>query len=489
MSPSAPSLSRILRDAIARHASAGRIAVTGPSGPIGYAELGERIDRFAGGVRDCGVARGERVAILAPRDVETVALYFGIMQAGGCPCFLEPRLKADEIGSRLRAVGVRRLVTGETEQVDLDSLAAEIELITVASLRGSTALRDAQLGPNDDAMMQFTSGSTGQPKSVLLTHGNLLANAAGVIAHTGVGPEDRLLHVMPLHHTNGINNQLVVPFLAGATVILIDRFKAEETATQIARFGATYITAVPTMYARILPHLGDRAQLASLRFLRCGSAPLAVALHEQIEDAFGVPLVVSYGLSEATCTSTMNPPAARRIGTVGTVLAGQQVKLFHPGTRDEVLAGTDGEVCIGGASLMKGYVGATAEQPIRDSWLRTGDLGRFDSDGYLSITGRIKDIIIRAGENLSPQMIEGALASHPAVKACCVVGGPHRDLGEVPIAFVVLRDGPRVSGEDLQAHVTERLSRTYVPAEIRFETSLPENAVGKLDRKALRQRV
>jgi len=346
---------------------------------------------------------------------------------------------------------------------------------------------DEGLGPADFAMMQFTSGSTGHPKGVLLTHGNLLCNARGVLAHTGITPADRLLHVMPLHHTNGINNQLVAPFIAGATVVLAAKFRAEEVRAQIHEHGITYMTGVPTMYSRILPHLGGRARLGSLRFLRCGSAPITVALHEQIEAAFGVPLVVSYGLSEATCTSTMNPPAARRVGSVGTVLEGQQVRLFSPGTAEEVPPGSEGEIRIAGPCLMARYIGADSEQPIRDGWLSTGDLGRFDADGYLWITGRIKDVIIRGGENLSPQLIESILVGHPAVRACCVVGGPHADLGEVPVAFVTLHHGRQAADEELKALVEERLSRIYVPAEIRFVDALPENSVGKVDRKALRR--
>jgi len=295
--------------------------------------------------------------------------------------------------------------------------------------------------------------------------------------------------VMPLHHTNGINNQLVAPFFAGASVALIDRFRAEEVEAQIGEFEATYMTGVPTMYARVLPHLADRVRRASLRFLRCGSAPITTELHRQIEHAFGVPLVVSYGLSEATCTSTMNPPHARRVGTVGTVLREQRVALMRPGTLTEVAPLAEGEICISGPCLMKGYVGAGAEQPVQKGWLRTGDLGRFDADGYLSITGRIKDVIIRGGENLSPQLIEGVIAEHRGVRACCVVGGPHADLGEVPVAFVTLRAGARVDEGEVKALVAARLSRMYVPHSVRFVESLPETSVGKIDRKALRSRL
>jgi acyl-CoA synthetase (AMP-forming)/AMP-acid ligase II len=183
----------------------------------------------------------------------------------------------------------------------------------------------------------------------------------------------------------------------------------------------------------------------------------------------------------------MNPPYARGIGTVGTVLEGQQVRLFKPGTTEEVAKDGEGEICISGPCLMHGYIGAGSEQPVADGWLRTGDLGRFDPDGYLAITGRIKDVIIRGGENLSPQLIEGILVEHPAVHACCVVGGPHADLGEVPVAFVALRRGEHAREEDLKQLVGERLSRIYIPDQIRFLDALPENSVGKVDRKALRQ--
>lgn len=243
------------------------------------------------------------------------------------------------------------------------------------------------------------------------------------------------------------------------------------------------------MYARVLPHLRDRAKRRSLRFLRCGSAPIAVRLHEQIEAAFDVPLVVSYGLPEATCTSTMNPPDARRVGSVGTVLRGQQVRLFRPGTSEELPPGSEGEVCISGPCVMSGYLGSDSEQPVRHGWLRSGDLGRFDPDGYLSITGCIKDLIIRGGENLSPRLIEDAISHHPAVQSCCVIGGPHPDLGEVPVAFVLLRDGetPRPDDDALRALVAERLPRTHIPAEIRFIEAWPETSVGKIDRRALRE--
>ena len=188
---------------------------------------------------------------------------------------------------------------------------------------------------------------------------------------------------MPLYHTNGINNQVIVLLLAGASVILLGRFRPEATLEALRRDAPTYMTAVLTMFARLLPHLRPGERFPSLRFLRCGSAPITPELHQQVEEAFGVPLVVSYGLSEATCASTMNPPGRRKIGTIGTALAGQQVRLFDPATNVKVAPGGEGEIRIVGPTLMAGYLGSaepvTPVTPVNpvivDGWLRTGDLG------------------------------------------------------------------------------------------------------------------
>jgi acyl-CoA synthetase (AMP-forming)/AMP-acid ligase II len=244
------------------------------------------------------------------------------------------------------------------------------------------------------------------------------------------------------------------------------------------------------MYSRMLAFEFPDASVRSLRMARCGSAPITEELHRKAEARLRTPLVVSYGLSEATCTSTMNPPAARRIGSVGTVLRGQEVRLLSvDGTAIE-RPDREGEVCIAGPSLMLGYLDEDSDgrpRPIGPV-LRTGDLGRFDADGYLYITGRIKDVIIRGGENLSPALIEGVLARVPGVQACCVVGKADSDLGEVPWAFVVRSadaDGEQLSAQQLDEAVTAALSRIHKPAAYRFVSALPENAVGKIDRRKL----
>lgn len=479
------SISARLREAIAQHAQAGRTAIAGHA-PVTYAELGQLIDGYAAGFRDWGITRGVKVGIIAPKIVAAIAAYFGAMQAGACVCFIEPGLAPEAVAEQAKTVGMRHLVVDES-LIDrfADQASQSLSVQGLGILNSGGAFVDDGLSSNDSAMLLFTSGSTGRPKGVVLCHDNLICNADGVLRHTGTNSQDRLLHVMPLYHTNGVNNQLIVPFLAGASLILHDRFKPETVIEALRNDGPTYMTGVPTIYARLLPHLEPGERFPTLRFLRCGSAPITPTLHQQIEAAFGVPLLVSYGLSEATCTSTMNPPERRKIGTIGTVLSGQAVRLFDPVTNAEAAHGSEGEIRIAGPALMAGYLGST-EQPIVDGWLRTGDLGRFDDDGFLSITGRIKDVIIRGGENISPALIERHLTTHPAVRDCCVVGAPDADLGEVPVAFVVLNEGERLDEPALKAFVKGSLARIYVPAEIRGVEVLPTNSVGKTDRKALR---
>jgi malonyl-CoA/methylmalonyl-CoA synthetase len=456
---------------------------------ISYAELSRRVGVFASGLRQSGVGRGDLIAVDLDRSVEAVVAVLACIGAGACPCPLEPRLSIEQTNSRLESVGIDWLLCSAGRRKELQDLPlAANRILLVEEVRGAAQeYWDEAAGPQDRALLLFTSGSTGRPKGVLLTHGNIINNATGVIAHTGLSADDRLLHVMPLHHTNALNNQLFAPFLCGATVIFAGRFKAEEMPKLMHDHRPTIITGVPTIYARLLSQTFSEQSLSGLRLARCGSAPITVDLHEQIEAKLGCALIVSYGLSEATCTSTLNPPSRRKIGTVGTVLAGQQVTLLGPDGQ-HVAPGQEGEVCIGGASVMACYVGAepgTMDRTIHNGWLRTGDLGRFDSEGYLAITGRIKEVIIRGGENLSPVLIENAIASHPGVAACCVVGKADADLGEVPVAFVIRSAGSQPMPEEIIARVAQRLSRIYQPHEVHFVESLPENSVGKIDRKAV----
>ncbi|KRC85476.1 putative sulfoacetate--CoA ligase [compost metagenome] len=465
---------------------AARPAIVTAEETLTYADLRRRVGQAAGGLRAAGVAPGHYVAVAMERSLAQVVAMLGAMAAGACPCPLEPRLSVAETARRVAAVGLTWMLHDEANAASAEACGlAPARLLRAADVaQGPEDWSGSGVAPRGPGLLLFTSGSTGNPKGVLLSHQGLANNARGVLAHTGLTPADRLLHVMPLHHTNALNNQIFAPLLAGASVALAGRFRADDMPGLLTAFRPTIITGVPTMYARMLELPFDPAALAGLRFARCGSAPITEALHRRIEAFLGCPLVVSYGLSEATCTSTMNPPAARRVGSVGTVLAGQEVSLRLPdGSR--AAAGGEGEICIAGDSLMLGYLGVDDADDGAPALLRTGDLGRFDEQGYLTITGRIKDVIIRGGENISPALIEGVVTGLPGVAACCVVGAPDEDLGEAPVIFVQRNGDAAPDAPRIQAEVLARLGRIYVPREVLWIERLPENAVGKVDRKAL----
>lgn len=455
-------------------------------GAISYGALFDRVGAMAGSLRRAGVQPRQLVALAMERSVESVIAILGIMAAGACPCPLEPRLTREEIRDRLRSVGAAT-VLADAANLDSLGLVDGLCLLRIDALPEAPPYWADNIRADDPGLLLFTSGSTGRPKGVLLSHKGLFNNARGVVPSTGLTQHDKLLHVMPLYHTNGLNNQLFSPFLAGAHVVLADRFRAPDMPKLLDTHRPTIITGVPTMYSRMLDLAFTAESLAALRFARCGSAPITRELHARIESLLKCPLVVSYGLSEATCTSTINPPTQRKIGSIGKALSHQRVYLRASDGTVIDQTGTDGEICIEGDSLMLGYLGVQEDGVLEPSAavLRSGDLGRMDEDGYFYITGRLKDVIIRGGENISPALIEQAISACPDVRSCCVVGRPDADLGEVPVAFVVSSDPARQDKARIQAIVSERLSRIYRLEDVYFVDALPENSVGKIDRKAL----
>jgi acyl-CoA synthetase (AMP-forming)/AMP-acid ligase II len=456
-----------------------------------YGELHAAVGRRSAWLQQRGVCTGDRVAIAMERSPDLAIMIMAVMAAGACPCPLEPDLGPEEVLRRSRITRFKWIVADQwNEDTSEQCGLPRTRWLTAAEEPCLHEYWHQGIAPEFDGFLLFTSGSSGKPKGVLQNHRGLLTNALGIMSHTSLNTRDKLLHVMPLHHTNGVNNQLLAPLLAGSCVALAPRFKAEHMPDLLDLHRPTLLTGVPTMYSRMLPLQFSSESLAMLRMLRCGSAPITEELHRRIEDKFKLPLVISYGLSEATCTSTMNPPGARKIGSIGTPLEGQSVFLRDPEGREVRQPGSTGEICISGPSLMSGYLldGADGQvQPVGNV-LQTGDLGQYDAESYLFITGRLKDVIIRGGENLSPNLIEEVITAVPGVSACCVVGQPHSDLGEVPVAFVVREQNAEGTGllpATLHMAVESKLSRIHQPKEYFFILTLPENATGKVDRKKL----
>ena len=470
-----------------------------------YADLEVHSNRVAHALIGQGVEPGDIVCQVVGSRPELIVNLFAIIKCGAVYAPLNPSLTERELAVQL-ADCQASMVIAEDELVGGKIALAvgalpQCRVLSVADLSAhaeemphSAPLR--ALDPDGLAVLCYTSGTSGRSKGVQLSHRNVLTNARCVCARTGVGPEDRLLVIMPIFHANALCNQVVVPLLSGASIVLRRRFVLEEFWPAVARYRPTFFTAVPTILSRLLegPEPPPRAQYSSLRFARTGAALLSVEVQRRFEQRFGLPVIVSYGLSEATCTVTMNPPTleGRKLGSVGMALDGVNVRvLAQDGTEQPV--GSVGEVVKEGPSVMLGYLGLPKEtaEAISDGWLRTGDLGYLDQDGYLFLTDRKKDLIIRGGENISPREVEDVLYSHAMVAEAAVLGLPDPTYGERVVAFAVLRDVSRSQAdvvEELLTYCRARLARFKVPAQIEILHDMPKNAVGKIAKQELRER-
>lgn len=455
---------------------------------VAYGELARRVAGRARQLREAGLAPGARVALLQDR---TMALCIDILAclAGRLSAtVLSRREGVAEAAAKLKAARFALLVA------DAENTARGQEIAEAAGVAFERRGRgEAEVAPwdgtppepGDEALIIFTSGSSGAPKAVRISQSNLACNTDGLAEMTPIGPEDHFLHVMPLSHTNGICNQLIFPVAMGARVSFLPRFAAEETLAAMTALRPTVLTGVPTMLQRFLTLAVPEEATRALRMLRCGSAQLPRETQERIEAHLRCEVLVSYGQTELTCTNTVNPPGARKPGSVGRALPGLEMAVLLPVGTEPLESGEVGEVCFRGPALALGYDG---QPPFdREAWFRTGDTGYVDADGYLFLTGRLKEIIIRGGENLSPEKIEELLLDQPGIEAACVVPAPHADLGEVPFAFVeTIGEVPRL--EILNATLAQRLSPTHRLEGISVVGRLPINRVGKVDRKELIRR-
>jgi len=456
-----------------------------------YADFAARVDAAAEQLAELGVTRGSVVAIMLPNRVELLVAMVAAWRLGAAATPMNPTFTATEAAHQLTDSGAVVLVTDRTEQIAGAPTVLPVDELRRES-RGSVLPAPAT-DAADTALLIYTSGSTGKPKGVILSHGNLTAMVDMMGSFNGITGDDHCLLVLPLFHVNAILVSCLTPMAAGGQVSLLQRFHPVDFLENIAKLRPTYFSAVPTIYAYLVGAVeaGAPADLSSVRLAICGAAPAPAGLLPKAEQLFGFPICEGYGLSEGTCASTCNPmDGERKPGSVGIPLPGQTIGIMAP---DGTLlpAGERGEVVVQGPNVMQGYLGnpeATA-QALGDGWLHTGDVGIVDEDGYLSIVDRIKDMIIRGGENIYPKEIETVLNEHPAVAESAVVGAPDAALGEVVAAFVAVADPTAIDEAALREHCAIHLAKIKVPVSITVLDALPKNAVGKIDKPTLRRQL
>jgi acyl-CoA synthetase (AMP-forming)/AMP-acid ligase II len=487
---------KTLLDLLAVGADAAPALVAPGRPPLSYAALRENVTALAARLQALGVGRGDRVAIAMANGPE-MAIAFLAAATAATAAPLNPRYRQDEFAFYYDDTQAKALIVAPGTQADARAamlpgmLLVEAETNDDGSLAFSADLPHAARStqhvalPDDVAMILHTSGTTSRPKRVPIRHRNLATSAANIAATYDLSPADRALCVMPLFHIHGIVASLLSTLASGGTVICPPGFDALKFWGWVEEFKPTWYSAVPTMHQLLLTRAERNAAVIAanpFRFIRSSSAPLPPVVMERLEAAFGAPVLESYGMTEAShqMASNPRPPAPRKAGSVG-VGFGVDVAIM-----DEAGAllpqGAKGEVVVRGGNVVDGYENnpeANAAAFV-NGWFRTGDQGYLDEDGYLCLTGRIKELINRGGEKISPLEIDDVLLRHPAVAEALAFAVPHPTLGEEVHAAVVLKG--EAGERELREHCARSLADFKVPRRIHILEALPRGATGKLQR-------
>lgn len=480
-------------------------AIIAPEGPsLTYQTLRMEVERLAGQLRALGIARNDRVAIVLPDGPEMAVVFLAVAScATAAP--LNPAYQPHEFEFYLDDLEARALITrlgdgdnaheaapAGTLSIVLEGTPGELSFSSQEENQSSSAIDFAL--PDDVALMLHTSGTTSRPKLVPLTHLNLVRSAMNIAKSLELTANDRCLNVMPLFHIHGIVAAILSSLAAGASVSCTSGFDAFKFFSWMDALKPTWYTAVPTMHQLILQRANGRSEVIKrnpLRFLRSSSAALPVTVMEQLETAFGAPVVEAYGMTEASHQMSCNPlpPGVRKPGSVGR---GTGVDVSVIGDDGTILpTGELGEVAILGGSVTGGYdknPEANSEAFI-NGWFRTGDQGYLDEGGYLFLTGRLKEIINRGGEKVSPSEVDDVLLRHESVEQVVTFAVPHPKLGEEVAAAVVLNSHELVVESDLSEHVARYLAAFKVPRTIVFVDEIPKGPTGKIQRIGMAERL
>ncbi|WP_420861133.1 AMP-binding protein [Algirhabdus cladophorae] len=476
-----------VRDWLDQRANEGGIAFVFPNETkqLTWAQLRDWADGIARNITEKGAAPGESIALIQPNGFEGILALFGVLY-GGFRATMINLVAGDEAISYALDHSDARLAFVHDDQKEL--------LARTMPARGIRPLNPCQKGTADlhpiteqtHALLMYTSGTTGQPKGVVHTHASLLAGGWTTAMAHGLTPQDRGLCVLPIYHINGLCVTVMGSLIAGCSLIMLPRFSASGFWDTAQAHEATWFSVVPTIISHLLHGAADPDATTKrrLRFGRSASSALPVDVHRAFEERFGVPIIETMGLTETAAQILSNPlpPAERKIGSPGQAV-GNRVKIMHPkGPSNE------GEIAVHGPNVMAEYLKnpqATADTFTRDGWLLTGDLGRMDADGYVYVTGRLKELIIKGGENIAPREIDEALYSHADVVEAAAFARPCATYGETVEAAVKLRSGSGVTPHALIDLCHTRLGRFKSPDVIHILDDLPKGPSGKIQRRKL----
>jgi len=475
--------------------------------PLSYRALRALVEQTIGSLNGFGVGRNDRVAIVLPNGPDMATAFIAIA-SGATAAPLNPTYKADEFEFYMSDVKAKALVVeagSNSPAVEVaEKLGMKIIVLNPEHAKGAGAFTltcdaasgDCQKGyaePDEIALILHTSGTTSRPKIVPLSQRNVSVSSGNIAETLGFAAKDCGLNIMPLFHIHGLMAGVLAPLSAGGRVFCTSGFNALRFFAWMDEAKPTWYTAVPTMHQAILTRAGGNKEIIArnpLRFVRSSSSSMPPQVISEVEKIFGAPLIESYGMTEASHQMASNPlKGARKPGAVG-IAAGPEVAIM--GDSGELLkAGEIGEIVIRGDNVTKGYennpsANATA---FTNGWFRTGDQGVMDEDRYISLTGRLKEIINRGGEKISPREVDEILMDHPSVQQVVVFAMPHDKLGEEVAAAIVLREGSKTDEKELREFCSQRLAAFKVPRKIVFLEQIPLGATGKLQRIGLAEKL
>ncbi len=469
-----------------------------------YQEFDAATDRLASGLRKLGVRPGDRVAFLHPNHSDLLLGYFATIKAGAVAVPVNPAYTAREIAHIISDSGAETLISTERFEENIEIVrkrcpslgrviakteGRSLEEMIVAEAGPLKSEHPAPANADDLAMIFYTSGTTGKPKGVMISHRNITFGAGNMAQNYGLAASDVTLVCLPLNHIFANATPFWGSLASGGSAVVMERFQVEPVFGAIEKYKVTWFPGVPTMFAYLLFGFGDKPRdVSSLRMGLSGAASLSVEHLKEFEAKFGGGMLEVYGLTESTGLVTANPVyGIRKPGSIGISVSGVSARLVDAEWND-VPRGEVGELIFKGPNGTSGYwkLPEDTDKKIRDGWIATGDLAYQDTEGYFYIASRKNELIVSGGYNIFPREIEEVLYRHRDISEAAVIGVPDPALGEVPKAFVVSKPGTKVTPEDLREFCLQNLAKYKVPKEFVFLEELPKNTTGKIVKKDLR---
>ena len=477
-----------------------RPAIIDPNRPLSYAELDALSDRIASGLLTRGIRAGDHIGLYGLNSSIFVALYLGIQKAGATGVPINLLYSPEEVQYILNDAEVKMLIYFEPFSPAVEAIRGNLPMIgkficvekeLPDFLQSEIKNLQSEIPSDSVAVIIYTSGTTGHPKGAMLTHRNLVSDA--LCATKALKPrirEERFLVVLPMFHAFAAMAGMIIPLLNGCSLVPVPKFEPAHTADIIEQTGATIFLGVPSMYSLLL-RLPEKhtKQIAKLRFCISGGAAMPMEVMQQFEKRFGVLIYEGDGPTECSPVTCVNPIEGRRKQqSVGPSIPGVEMKIMDEYGAEKPY-GEIGEICVRGPNVMKGYWKQPEEtaKSFFGEWFRTGDLGTEDEDHYFYIVDRIKDMVIVNGMNVYPRVVEEILYKHEAVHEAAVVGQPHPLHGEVPVAYIALKENFQPLESDIRAFCRKHLGLHEVPRKVIFMKELPKNAAGKIVKRELRK--